>query len=89
MCDAELYSIYLLRAAQRRGIGSELLQSVAASLLQREFKSMAVWVLERNASRSFYERAGAKMASSKVIEIGGAKSMEVAYYWPDLGTLLS
>jgi L-amino acid N-acyltransferase YncA len=88
MCDAELYSIYLLSAAQRKGIGSELLKSVGASLLRQEFKSMAVWVLERNSSRRFYERAGAKLAISKVIEIGGAKSMEVAYYWPELESLV-
>ena len=51
------------------------------------FKSMAVWVLEQNRSRSFYEKTGARMAMSKVIEIGGAKLMEVAYAWADLKAL--
>src|ERR1700758_4063214 len=42
-CDAELYSIYLLRDTQRHGTGTALLQSIAAALAERGFKSMAVW----------------------------------------------
>jgi GNAT superfamily N-acetyltransferase len=86
-CDAELYAIYLLKEAQRRGIGAGLLRAMATALLERNFKSMAVWVLEQNRSRSFYERTGARLATSKVIDIGGAKLMEVAYAWPDLKAL--
>jgi GNAT superfamily N-acetyltransferase len=86
-CDAELYAIYLLRDAQKRGMGAGLLRAMATGLLERNFKSMAVWVLEQNRSRSFYEKTGAHMAASKVIEIGGAKLMEVAYVWADLKTL--
>ena len=86
-CDAELYALYLLKDAQRRNIGTALLQAVANALLERNFKSMAVWVLEQNRSRGFYQRAGAHVANSKVIEIGGAKLMEVAYAWPDLKTI--
>ena len=86
-CDAELYSIYLLRDAQKRGIGAGLLRAMANALLERNFKSMAVWVLEQNRSRNFYEKTGAHMAVSKVIEIGGTKLMEVAYAWADLKSL--
>lgn len=86
-CDAELYSIYLLRDAQKRGIGAGLLRAMANALLERNFKSMAVWVLEQNRSRRFYEKTGARLVTSKVIEIGGAKLMEVAYAWADLGAL--
>jgi GNAT superfamily N-acetyltransferase len=86
-CDSELYAIYLLKDAQKRGIGAALLRAMANALLQRNFKSMAVWVLEQNRSRSFYERAGARLVQSKVIEIGGAKMMEVAYVWTDLKAL--
>jgi GNAT superfamily N-acetyltransferase len=86
-CDAELYSIYLLKEAQKRGIGMALLRAMATALLERNFKSMAVWVLEQNRSRSFYEKTGARLATSKVIDIGGTKLMEVAYTWADLKTL--
>ncbi|WP_348263751.1 GNAT family N-acetyltransferase [Telmatobacter sp. DSM 110680] len=83
-CDAELYSIYLLQNAQKRGTGSALLRAMATALLQRSFKSMAVWVLEQNRSRNFYERTGGTLIMSQVIEVGGTKLMEVAYAWPDL-----
>ena len=83
-CDAELYSIYLLQDAQKRGSGTALLRAMAAALLQRKFVSMAVWVLEQNRSRNFYERMGAKLVMSQVIDVGGVKLMEVAYAWPDL-----
>lgn len=87
-CDAELYAIYLLQKAQGHGIGTALLRAIAAALIERNFTSMAVWVLERNPSRDFYAKSGARLATSKVIEIGGAKLMEVAYCWPNLKTLL-
>ncbi len=87
-CDAELYSIYLLNDAQKRGIGSELLKAVARKLLSKGFQSMAVWVLERNPSRAFYAKTGAKLATSKVIEIGGVRLMEIAYFWPELEVLV-
>jgi hypothetical protein len=48
---------------------------------------VALWVLERNRSRVFYERCGGRLANSRVIEIGGARLMEVAYWWPDLAIL--
>jgi len=83
-CDAELYSIYLLKDAQKRGVGTALLRGIAAALLERNFKSMAVWVLEQNRSRKFYALTGAKLVTSQVIEVGGAKLMEVAYAWSDL-----
>ena len=86
-CDAELYSIYLLREAQGRGIGTRLLRATAEELMERGFRSMALWVLERNPARNFYEKMGARFAASKVIEIGGARLMEVAYIWGDLRSL--
>jgi GNAT superfamily N-acetyltransferase len=86
-CDAELYAIYLLKEAQKRGIGGELLRAMATALLERNFRSMAVWVLEQNRSRSFYEKTGAHLATSKVIDIGGTKLLEVAYTWTDLKAL--
>lgn len=85
--DAELYSLYLLREEQGKGIGLALLKRMAESLAGQGFKSMAVWVLERNRSRGFYERNGGRLALSKVIEIGGARLMEVAYWWPDLAAI--
>jgi len=85
--DAEVYSLYLLKEAQGRGIGRALIRAVAAVVIQQGFSSLALWVLERNRSRGFYESCGGRLAASKVIEIGGARLMEVAYWWPDLAVL--
>ncbi len=54
---------------------------------EQQFTSLAVWVLERNPSRSFYEKNGGRLATLKVIEIGGVKQMEVAYWWSGLDSL--
>lgn len=86
--DAELYSLYLLRDAQGRGIGRGLLKVVAAVLREQGFSSLALWVLERNRARGFYENCGGRIAASRVIEIGGARLMEVAYWWPELTALI-
>lgn len=85
--DAEIYSLYLLKEAHGRGIGRALLSGVAAMLQQQGFNSVGLWVLERNRARSFYERCGGRFAASRVIEIGGARLMEVAYWWPKLALL--
>ncbi|WP_109489360.1 GNAT family N-acetyltransferase [Occallatibacter savannae] len=85
--DAEIYSLYLLRDAQGRGIGRALLTELSTSLDSQGFSSLGLWVLERNRSRGFYENCGGRLSASKVIEIGGARLMEVAYWWPDLASL--
>ncbi len=85
--DAELYSLYLLRDAQGRGIGRGLMRVMAAVLRVQGFTSLALWVLERNRARGFYETCGGRITASRVIEIGGARLMEVAYWWPDLEAL--
>ncbi len=57
--DAELYAIYLLESAQRRGAGRSLTQAMAEALHRKGFKRMLVWVLEQNPSAGFYQHLGA------------------------------
>jgi len=85
--DAELFAIYLLRDAQRRGIGAALLRRLAGSLKKRGFRSMVAWVLEDNASGGFYTRSGGVRVASKEMEVGGAMLPVVAYGWTDLGVV--
>ena len=82
--DAELFAIYLLAEAQGQGIGTSLLMKLAKCLDEGGFQSMAVWVLEANASRGFYEKSGAVRVTAKEIEIGGVLLPVVAYAWPSL-----
>ena len=85
---AEMYAIYLLKAAQGKGIGRQLVGALAATLLAKDFTNMVVWVLEQNPAVRFYEKAGAQHLESKQIEIGGVPLSEIALGWPDLRQLI-
>ena len=85
--DGELYAIYLLQIAQRRGLGTRLTYAVANYLAINGFENMLVWVLEDNPSRLFYEALGGKYVSKKMITIGEQELIEVAYGWRNLPEL--
>ncbi|WP_353062752.1 GNAT family N-acetyltransferase [Tunturibacter psychrotolerans] len=85
--DGELFAIYLLREAQRRGIGMALLKRLAGSLKKRRLGSMVAWVLEDNSSGGFYSRSGGVRVASKEMEVGGVMLPVVAYGWNDLRTI--
>ena len=86
--DGELYTIYILATRQRKGAGRGLVLSVAERLRESGFRSMLVWVLADNPSRLFYEALGGARVREKTIERGGRALAEIAYGWPDIGTLL-
>jgi L-amino acid N-acyltransferase YncA len=85
--DAELFAIYLLKGAQRSGIGKALLRELANSLGAKGFKSMIAWCLQSNPSVDFYRKTGALPISTKEIEIGGTHLTELAFGWPNLSLL--
>ena len=82
--EGELYTAYLLREHQRRGLGRRLIGAVAEGLAAEGRRSMLAWVLAENPSRLFYEAIGAKLLGSQVIEIGEVALEEVAYAWNDV-----
>jgi ribosomal protein S18 acetylase RimI-like enzyme len=86
--QGELYAIYLLESYQRRGTGRLLVEALAERLLRKNLFSMIVWVLAENPSRAFYESLGGKYVTEKVLSIGGAPLLEVAYGWDELNSLL-
>jgi GNAT superfamily N-acetyltransferase len=85
--DAELYTIYLLKEMQGRGVGTALLEKLAVAMLGKGHASMMVWVLEGNPAVRFYEKTGAGYLSSKQIEIGSVPFRELAFGWSDLRAL--
>lgn len=82
--DAEFYAIYLLQDAQGQGIGRLLMRRLAETLHENGLKRAMLWVLADNPTRTFYEHLGAQEISQKVIPIGGADLLEIAYGWQDL-----
>lgn len=87
--EGELYALYLLPEHRREGIGRRLFGSVARGLSEVGFSSVLAWVLARNPSRRFYEAVGGELLGSQEIEIGGVILEEVAYGWPDVGTVVA
>jgi GNAT superfamily N-acetyltransferase len=87
-CDGEIYAIYALQEAQRKGLGALLVRQFAHELDARGFGSMAVWVLALNPSRGFYERLGGSVIGQQEIERGGQPFIEVAYGWQSLNVFL-
>jgi ribosomal protein S18 acetylase RimI-like enzyme len=79
----ELCAIYLLKRDQQKGIGRELVRTVAQKLGQMGIHSMLIWVLVDNPACRFYKRLGGQKVYEKEIKIGGAKLIEIAYGWTD------
>lgn len=60
----EFSGLYLLRRAQRRGIGRALIGVMAAHLIAKGFSSASVWVFRDNPdARLFYEALGGEKTS--------------------------
>jgi GNAT superfamily N-acetyltransferase len=86
--DGEIYALYVLQHAQGRGIGRGLMRCMAQSLLNAGYERAAVWVLEDNPSRLFYEGLGGRPVAKQTIAIGGEELIEVAYVWDSLQNLI-
>ena len=77
----ELYSIYILPAAQRRGGGRRLLAAVLAHLREQGAPSLVLWALAGNPYRGFYAATGGTVVARRTLVLGGAEVEEVAYFW--------
>ena len=87
--EAEIATLYILRSAQGRGLGRQLLGAAARALAVRGASSLVISVLRDNLpARGFYERLGG-VAEPVRLEPGPGGGMlpEVAYVWPDIRTL--
>jgi ribosomal protein S18 acetylase RimI-like enzyme len=83
--QAEIHALYLLRANQRRRLGTQIMQHLAAALLLRGRRSVGLWVLTTNApARAFYERFGGRVADNRTDHSDGWSCAETAYLWNDL-----
>jgi ribosomal protein S18 acetylase RimI-like enzyme len=87
--EAEIATLYLLRAAQGRGVGRRLLTGAVRALAAEGARSLVISVLRDNVrARGFYERLGGA-AGDPVQKPGpGGMVWEVAYRWADIQALL-
>jgi GNAT superfamily N-acetyltransferase len=78
----ELNKIYVLRRVQRKGLGRQLLLSVARRFREHGVNSMLLFGDAQSPSNGFYEAQGAERIFSDAGEFHGG------YGWPDLQKLI-
>jgi ribosomal protein S18 acetylase RimI-like enzyme len=88
--EAEIATLYILRRAQRSGLGRRLLTATARALAARGATSLVIWVLRDNAgARRFYEKMGGTCERERDEPIAGGLVASVAYRWADISTLVT
>ena len=87
--DGEISAIYVRRSHQRRGIGRQIMQSLAHATQNAGRRGVTLWVLSENSpARSFYEHLGGRMVKERTDQREHTTLFEVAYGWNDLSSLL-
>lgn len=82
---SEVSELYVLRSAQRQGVGCGLMEAMAHALIERGDRALMLWVLAENqAARRFYESLGGVPIAER-----RASLVELAYGWADLRRLSS
>ena len=85
--EAEVYALYVLQPAQRRGVGRLLLRSCARHFVRHAHFGFYLWVLKANRARLFYEAMGGAEIAEKSERLGLHSFSEIAYAWHDLTAL--
>jgi len=84
----EVHTLYLVRAAQKVGLGRRLLTGAARVLQGAGAGSLRVWVLDGNANaRDFYLHLGARRHAHRPVVGWGGHLAETSYVWEDIGML--
>ncbi len=87
--DGEIWSLYLLRRAQRRGLGRALMADAARALLREGKRSAGAWVMTENASAmGFYAALGGRVLTRRTVDYRGWALDETAFGWDRLEALL-
>ncbi len=76
----EVGGLYLLRSAQRKGLGKALMQAALQALQEMGFHSVMLWVLDSNQTAiHFYEKAGFRPDGSTKEAVIGTPVREIRY----------
>ena len=85
----EIYAIYVLRRAQRRGLGRRLMGAMAHQLGAAGFPGASLWVAAANApARRFYEALGGRLVGQRTETQEDWQVETVAYGWDDFSRLI-
>jgi ribosomal protein S18 acetylase RimI-like enzyme len=87
--EAEVTTLYLLRAHHGHGLGRRLMTNIARVFAANGASSLMLSVLRDNiAARGFYEHLGGKAEAPRREPGPGGVTYEVSYRWPDIRTLI-
>lgn len=85
----EVWAIYLLRRAQRRGIGRALMADAARHLVSTGIDTMALWVMAGNADAvAFYVALGGRPLLRRSVQRPTWVLDEIAFGWDRLDALV-
>lgn len=83
--DSEVYAVYVDKELRGLGAGQALMKAFFNRQAGAGARSCALWVLEENPSRRFYEKSGGTLLDfRKHLVFGGKPLNEVAYAWKDM-----
>jgi ribosomal protein S18 acetylase RimI-like enzyme len=88
--EAEIATLYVLRAGQHHGLGRRLLVESARALAAHGARSLVISVLRDNLpARGFYEHLGGTAEPARLEPgPGGGLLHEVAYRWAEIERLI-
>lgn len=87
--EGEIATLYVLRRAQRQGLGRRLIADTARVLAAGGARSLTISVLRDNlAARGFYEHLGGVADAPRPEPGPGGVMQEVAYVWDDIRKVL-
>jgi GNAT superfamily N-acetyltransferase len=85
---AEVHTLYLIRDAQKVGLGRRLLVATARVLEAHGATALSLWVLDGNANaRAFYVHLGACPHAHRPVTGWGGGFTETCFAWKDIGML--
>jgi GNAT superfamily N-acetyltransferase len=86
--ESEIFTLYLVKAAQGGGLGRRLFETAARVLQAQGAASLKVWVLNGNdRARGFYDHLGGVPIDERAVSGWGGGLKETAYRWSDIGVL--
>ncbi len=87
--QAEIHTLYVRLAAQRRGLGQRLLVGMARVFADQGARSLMISTLRDNLpARRFYEHLGGQAEAPRREPGPGGVVYEVSYVWPDIRALI-
>jgi len=87
--ECEIYALYVIQSAQRRGVGRALVCESARHFVRHGCFGFYLWVLKANRARMFYETLGGREIAMKTERLGLHAFAQVAYGWHDLTGLVA